>query len=68
MDINEIKDTLKQIKENPEILKEEEDDIDKMLREVIKIERRHIFGSEATSEPKRREELLKFLTTEFAKL
>jgi hypothetical protein len=67
MPVDEVKKFLKEIKENPSILKDGEDDIDKMLRLVIQIEKKHAFSSEAVSEQRRRDEITKALSSEFSK-
>ena len=58
--IDDIKSMLEEIKNNPEIL-ESNDQLTKLLKGVIQIEKRHIYGLDKTSTSKRRDEIFNYL-------
>ncbi len=62
MDINDIKRELTEIKENPELLTTLDSELEKILKEIIKIERRHLYGLDSTSASKRKDAIKEFLT------
>lgn len=54
MNVEDIMNELKNIKEHPEVLLEIDSEMEIILKEIIKIERRHLYGLESTSVNKRR--------------
>jgi hypothetical protein len=46
---------LKDIKDNPELLDSIDTEMEKVLKEIIKIERRYLYGLDSTSHSKRKE-------------
>lgn len=54
MNINDFIQELKEIKENPEVLAEIDSEMEQVLKEIIKIERRYIYGLDSTSASNRR--------------
>ena len=61
----DIMKTLQEVAQDYSLLKTDNDIIDNMLLEVIKIERRHLYGLETTSISKRRSEIEKYLDNSF---
>ena len=61
----DVMNNLREIAQDYTVLKQDNDYIDKMLLEVIKIERRHLYGLDTTSVAKRRKEIESFLDTSF---
>jgi len=61
MDIKDVKKILKKAKENPDSVKPKKDQIDELLLGVIKIEKRHLYGLDQTSDKKRRDNIQKYL-------
>lgn len=62
MDFKKIMATLNDIKEHPEVLNELDSEMDKALKEIIKIERRHIYGGiDSTSVATRRNTIKTYL-------
>ena len=59
--LDDVKSLLNEIKDNPEILNENNDQIDELLKAVIKIEKRNLYGLEKSSAAKRRDEIFKYL-------
>lgn len=65
MDFDAIKKQIEEIKDNEELLYEEQGIIDKALLGVIKIEKKYLYGLEQTSTTNRRKELEAFLDEQF---
>ena len=61
----DIKKELEKISKDDSLLSIGNDVIDNMLLEVIKIERRHLYGLDTTSIHKRRSEIEKYLDNNF---
>lgn len=61
----DVKNGLREMTQDDAVLKQENDLIDNMLLEIIKIERRHLYGLERTSVVKRRKDIESFLDTSF---
>lgn len=66
MTVDEIKELLRKAKDDPSVLEVETDAIDKLLAGVVRIEKKHLYGMEAQSGKKRREEILEFLEAQIA--
>ncbi len=56
---------LREIGADENIIDEMRDDIEKMLRDIIQIEKRHLYGLDKTSQTKRREEIFNYLNKAF---
>ena len=54
MSFNEILKELNEIKENPEVLLQVDTELESVLKDIIKIERRHLYGLNSTSHTNRR--------------
>ncbi len=54
MSFDEIKKMLNQIKENPDVPLQVDSELDSVLKEIIKIERRHIYLLDSTSSANRK--------------
>ena len=54
MSVEDILNELKNIQEHPEVLFEVDSEMEAVLKEIIKIERRHLYGLDSTSVTKRR--------------
>ena len=54
MDIDEMLRGLKEIKENPDVLLQVDSELDSVLKEIIKIERKHLYGLDSTSAANRK--------------
>jgi hypothetical protein len=54
MSFNEIKKELNEIMENPGVLLQAESELESVLKEIIKIERRHIYLLDSTSSANRK--------------
>jgi hypothetical protein len=61
----DVMNDLREMAQDYTVLKQDNDYIDKMLLEVIKIERRHLYGLDTTSVAKRRKEIESFLDASF---
>ena len=59
-------DLIEKVIEDPGILDDKAEEMDRILMDVVKLEKRHLYGLESTSTHKRRDELLKLLTKEFS--
>jgi hypothetical protein len=59
--IEEVKKVLEDIQENPEILNEDDSEMEAVLKEIVQIERRHLYGLDSTSVSKRRNTIKEFL-------
>jgi hypothetical protein len=59
---------LSEIKDNPSILDEQDSEMEKVLKEVIKIQRRHLYGLDKTSVRQRKDEIQKLLIKELQKM
>ena len=64
MDINAIKMMLTEISEHPEMLADADTKMEKVLKEIIKIERKYLYGMDSTSTAKRKKAILDFLNEE----
>jgi len=51
--VEDILNELKDIQEHPEVLLEVDSEMETVLKDIIKIERRHLYGMDSTSKPKR---------------
>lgn len=54
MSINDILKELKEIKENPDVLLQADSELEAVLKEIIQIERRHIYLMDTTSSQNRK--------------
>ena len=61
MCVKDILNELKDIHEHPEVLLEVDSEMETVLKEIIKIERRHLYGMDSTSKPKRQAAIQDFL-------
>jgi len=61
MSYENIMKELSEIKENPAIVEETYDRLDSLLNSIIKVEKKHLYGLETTSEAKRQEEIKKLI-------
>lgn len=50
----DVMNELKEIKENPDLLLQIESELESVLKDIIKIERRHLYGLNSTSHTNRR--------------
>lgn len=64
MGINEVMQELMEIKKNPELLADVDTKMEKVLKDIIKIERRYLYGLDSTSQQKRRTAIYEFLIHE----
>jgi hypothetical protein len=55
MDFNDLKKELQDIKDNPETLSEIDSNLMAILKEIIKIERKHLYGLDSSSSSRRKE-------------
>lgn len=58
---DEIKAFLQQAKEDPALIKRDTDELDDILLGVIKLEKKHLYGTGTTSAHRRREQIEKYL-------
>ena len=68
MNVDEIKEFLKQAKDDPALVARDADDIDRVLLGVIKLEKKHLYGIGTTSAARRREEIEKYLDKELSRI
>ncbi len=61
MSVEDVLNQLKDIQENPEILNEDDSEMESILKAIIKIERRHLYGLDSTSVSSRRNKIREFL-------
>ena len=61
MSVEEVLKQLKDIQENPQILNEDDSEMESILKAVIKIERRHMYGLDSTRVSSRRNKIREFL-------
>ncbi len=61
MSVEDILNELKDIQEHPEVLLEIDSEMEIVLKEIIKIERRHLYGLDSTSATKRRNAIQELL-------
>ena len=61
MSVEDILNELKDIQEHPEVLLEVDSEMETVLKEIIKIERRHLYGLDSTSTTKRRSAIQELL-------
>jgi len=59
--VKDILNELKDIHEHPEVLLEVDSEMETVLKEIIKIERRHLYGMDSTSKSKRQAAIQDFL-------
>jgi len=59
--VEDILNELKDIQEHPEVLLEIDSEMEIVLKEIIKIERRHLYGLDSTSATKRRNAIQELL-------
>lgn len=64
---DEIKEFLRQAKEDPAVLARDADALDRILLGVIKLEKKHLYGIGTTSAARRREEIERYLDEELQK-
>jgi hypothetical protein len=64
MDIDEFKKVLTEFSEHPESLNTADTKLEKVLKEIIKIERRYLYGLDSTSIHKRRSAIFEYLNQE----
>jgi hypothetical protein len=67
MDIDELKKVLTEFSEHPESLNAADTKLEKVLKEIIKIERRYLYGLDSTSIQKRRHVIFEYLNQELKK-
>lgn len=65
MSVEDILNELKEIQEHPEVLSEIDSEMETVLKEIIKIERRHLYGLDSTSVTKRRTAIQELLIDKF---
>lgn len=58
----EFKKQLNEIKENPDILDGVDTEMESILKEIIKIERRHLYGLDSSSTQSRRTAIFNLIT------
>jgi len=63
--VEDILNELKEIQEHPEVLSEIDSEMETVLKEIIKIERRHLYGLDSTSVTKRRTAIQELLIDKF---
>lgn len=68
MNAEEIKQFLSQAKADPALIVRDADLVDRVLRGVIKLEKKHLYGAGTTSANRRREEIEKFVDKELASI
>ena len=61
MSIEDIMNELKDIQEHPEMLLEVDSEMESVLKEIIKVERRYLYGLDSISAPKRRNAIQELL-------
>lgn len=61
MNIEEMKKALEEFQSDPDSLKDGTDDIDNLLIEIIKVEKKHLYGLESTSNSRRQDEIKKII-------
>ena len=61
MNREEFMKELKEIKDNPDMALQEESELESILKEIIKIERRHLYGLKSTTSANRKTAVQKFL-------
>lgn len=61
VNVDDIMNELKEMKEKPEILLEVDSEMETVLKEMIKIERRHLYGIDSTSHAPRRKAIQELL-------
>ncbi len=61
MSVEDILNELKDIQDHPEVLLEVDSEMETILKEIIKIERRHLYGLDSTSATKRRKAIQELL-------
>lgn len=57
---------IEKIMEDPSFLEERGTLVDPLLMQIVKLEKRHLYGMETTSDRKRRDELENLMRKEFA--
>ena len=67
MSIEEVKEYLVHLKENPEKINESNDDLDDVIRELIRIERKHLYQVEKTSVQRRRRDIRQMIESKVPK-
>ena len=67
VNIDDIRNELKEIKESPEILLQVDSSMFSVLKEIIQIERRYLYGQDSTSAAKRRNAVQELLTDKLKK-
>lgn len=67
MNAEEIKQFLRQAKEDPALVTRDADALDQILLGVIKLEKKHLYGTGTTSASRRREEIEKYLDKELSR-
>ena len=68
MSVDDVKNALKDMMTNSDTSAQDADVIDKLLLEVVKIEKRHLYGLDSTSSKKRRDEIANYLNSEYSKM
>lgn len=61
MDVEEIKKLISEVIYDPSISGTAQDDTDKLLTEIIRIEKKHLYGINQTSAKRRQEEIQKVI-------
>ena len=67
VNIDDIRNELKEIKESPEILLQVDSSMFSVLKEIIQIERRYLYGQDSTRAAKRRTAVQELLTDKLKK-
>lgn len=62
MNIDEFMNELKEIKESPDVLLQVDSSMFSVLKEIIQIERRYLYGQDSTSAAKRKNAVQELLT------
>jgi hypothetical protein len=68
MKFDEVKALLEEAKANPDVVKADQDELDKVIAEVISIEKKHLYQVETTSTRKRLDEIRKLLDSKLPRI
>ena len=68
MNVADIKRELEALKSNPGLIKTAQDGIDRLIGQVIAVEKKHLYQVESTSNKRRIDEIRKLLDEELIKV